>query len=172
MQPVLPESLPYGPPLALPAHAVPVAGLARWAPRAAAFAVDLAVIASPWLIAGPVMWTTADRWTNASGEADMIIDDTGAWAWLLASVAHVLLAIVVRVVLPRRSGQSLGRRWQHLRVVDASTGGPVGPARLLGRELAHALDWVWLIGFLRPVWDVQRRTFADDLTATRVVVVR
>jgi Mce-associated membrane protein len=48
-------------------------------------------------------------------------------------------------------------------------GSAVGVVRLLGRDLAHLLDTGALfIGWLWPLWDRRRRTFADLLLRTEV----
>ena len=47
-------------------------------------------------------------------------------------------------------------------------GAPVGPWGLLLRDLAHLLDTVSVVGWLWPLWDSRRRTFADMLLRTEV----
>ncbi|WP_142277868.1 RDD family protein, partial [Mycobacterium avium] len=43
-----------------------------------------------------------------------------------------------------------------------------GPWRLLLRDLAHLLDTASIVGWLWPLWDSRRRTFADMLAGTEV----
>ncbi|PRC50007.1 hypothetical protein C6A85_71775, partial [Mycobacterium sp. ITM-2017-0098] len=48
-------------------------------------------------------------------------------------------------------------------------GAPVGVVRLAARDLAHLLDTAALfVGWLWPLWDRRRRTFADLLARTEV----
>ena len=47
-------------------------------------------------------------------------------------------------------------------------GEPSGPWGLLLRDLAHLLDTASVVGWLWPLWDSQRRTFADMLLRTEV----
>ena len=50
-------------------------------------------------------------------------------------------------------------------------GEAIGPWGLLLRDLAHLLDTVSVVGWLWPLWDSRRRTFADMLLRTEVRVV-
>jgi uncharacterized RDD family membrane protein YckC len=70
-------------------------------------------------------------------------------------------------------GQSLGKVVAGTRLVGVATGEPVGFARALGRGFARLLDAVPLfLGFLWPLFDEQRQTFADKVCATLVVRAR
>jgi uncharacterized RDD family membrane protein YckC len=69
-----------------------------------------------------------------------------------------------------RSGQSLGKSLLGTRLVCARSGEPVGVGRALGRQVAHLVDAIPLgAGFLRPLWDEHRQTFADKMCSTLVV---
>jgi uncharacterized RDD family membrane protein YckC len=69
-----------------------------------------------------------------------------------------------------RSGQSLGKIALGTRLVGARTGEPVGFARAVGRQVAHLLDGLTLgLGYVWPLWDEQRQTFADKVCGTLVV---
>ncbi|MGH3586613.1 MAG: RDD family protein [Pseudonocardia sp.] len=69
-----------------------------------------------------------------------------------------------------RSGQSLGKSALGTRLVGMASGEPVGSARALGRQLLHLVDGIPLgLGFIWPLWDEQRQTFADKMCATMVV---
>ena len=75
---------------------------------------------------------------------------------------------VNRWLLPAMTGWSLGRALFGIRVTRRD-GGEVGLWRLLARDLAHLLDTLPLfIGWLWPLWDRRRRTFADLLLRTEV----
>jgi Mce-associated membrane protein len=92
------------------------------------------------------------------------------WRWVCLSVAGaaILLGGVNRVLLPTVTGWSLGRALSGSAVVRPD-GSAVGPGRLLLRDLAHLLDTVAVfVGWLWPLWDGRRRTFADLLLGTEV----
>ncbi len=79
----------------------------------------------------------------------------------------MLLSLNNRSLLHAVTGWSLGRAVFGIRVVRAD-GSAVGPWRLLLRDLAHLLDTASVVGWLWPLWDSRRRTFADMLTGTEV----
>ncbi len=93
-----------------------------------------------------------------------------AWWWISVSVlaAAALLTMINRVMLPALSGWSLGRAMLGIAVVHTD-GASVGVGRLLCRDLAHLLDTLSVfVGWLWPLWDPRRRTFADVLLRTEV----
>jgi Mce-associated membrane protein len=129
--------------------------LAPWQLRAGALAIDVmpavAVVATMALVA-------------------LMVPLRSTWWWLLVSVAAlaVLLAAVNRWLLPVVTGWSLGRALSAITVVRPG-GAAAGPCRLLVRDFAHVLDTASvLVGWLWPLWDSRRRTFADLLLRTEV----
>lgn len=80
--------------------------------------------------------------------------------------AAVVGASLVLVLTQAYGGASPGKRVVGIAVVDDQTGRPVGLLRTLVRDLAHLLDAILLIGYLRPLWHAERRTFADSFTGT------
>ena len=128
--------------------------LAPWHIRVGAFAVDLlpgiAVVATMALVS----FTVPPR---------------GPWWWLSTSVIGVvtLLTLVNRLLLPTVVGWSLGRALCGIAVVRAE-GADLGPWGLLVRDVAHLLDTASVVGWLWPLWDSRRRTFADMLLRTEV----
>jgi len=70
-----------------------------------------------------------------------------------------------------RTGQSIGKKVMGIRLVDEYSGQPIGAGMAFVRELAHALDGAIYIGYLWPLWDDKRQTFADKILNTVVVEV-
>jgi uncharacterized RDD family membrane protein YckC len=53
-----------------------------------------------------------------------------------------------------------------------ATGQPVGVGLAIGRYFVHILDALpCYLGFLWPLWDSKRQTFADKILSTVVVKV-
>ena len=130
---------------------------AGWWARAAAFAVDVlfgvGVVITCLLVAQSAS-VSGIGWLRWGGAA-------AAGAVFLAIAAN-------RLLLPSLTGWSLGRSLTGI-VVVSRDGSPVGPFRLLLRDLAHLLDTAALfLGWLWPLWDSRGRTFADLLTRTEV----
>ena len=68
-----------------------------------------------------------------------------------------------------RGGQSLGKRAMKISLVSLQTGAPVGPGNACVRDLVHIVDGFACIGYLWPLWDDRRQTFADKIMDTAVV---
>jgi Mce-associated membrane protein len=129
--------------------------LAGWPIRAAAFAVDV-------LPGVAVVATTALLWLAAPPQS--------VWWWVSISVlvGAALATMVNRAIMPAILGWSLGRALLGLEVVRPD-GAAVGVGRLMSRELAHLLDTLSVcVGWLWPLWDARKRTFADLLLRTEV----
>jgi uncharacterized RDD family membrane protein YckC len=87
----------------------------------------------------------------------------------------VLLSILAITVYNRwykgGQGQSYGKQWLGLTLVDASTGQPIGTVRAFARDLAHLLDsFICYVGWLFPLWDQKRQTIADKVLTTIVII--
>lgn len=142
-------------PSVLDADAPAEVAYASWISRAGAFVLDvlfgLAVFATATLV-----WFAAPVW--------------GWLWWLCVAVAAVSLVLVAvnRWWLPTATGWSLGRAAVGI-VVVMRDGSPPSVFRLMARDVLHLLDTAaLLVGWLWPLFDSRRRTFADLLARTEV----
>ncbi|GAB3442495.1 hypothetical protein GCM10027517_19650 [Phycicoccus ginsengisoli] len=87
----------------------------------------------------------------------------------LGGLAMIGLQLWNRVFRMGRTGQSLGKRVMGIRLVEEYTGQPMGAGMCFVRELAHTLDGFFYLGYLWPLWDAKRQTFADKILSTVVV---
>lgn len=164
----------YGPP---PAYGVlrPLPPLAEWWERLVAQLVDSALSSGPELVGLCVMLGTLEA---HSFEGDSAVPDIwwpstlGIVAFFLGCLISTGVSIWNRWVLQGRTGQSVGKRLLGIRLVGEATMAPVGTARAFLRELCHILDAYSLVGYLWPLWDARRRTFADMVVHTVVVQVQ
>lgn len=132
--------------------------LASWPARAGALAVDVlpgvGVIATMALLA---LAAPPDGWPR--------------WVFTGLGAAALFAIAVNRLVLPSAIGWTLGRALSGIAVRRAAAVdvAHVGVLRVTLRELAHLLDTAALcVGWLWPLWDRRRRTFADLLARTEV----
>jgi Mce-associated membrane protein len=141
---------------ALQASVGPPAGApASWAARAGAFLVDV-VVGLAVIATAALLWKTAPP------------RDLTWWGFAAVIALTIVLMAVNRLLLPTITGWSLGRALFGIAVRERD-GSAVGVARLVGRDLAHLLDTAALfIGWVWPLWDRRRRTFADLLLRTEV----
>jgi Mce-associated membrane protein len=128
--------------------------LAPWHIRACAWAVDMLPPVAVATTMALVSFTVPAR---------------GVWWWVCISLLGLatLALLVNRLLLPAVVGWSLGRALCGIEVARRD-GAAVGAWGLLLRDLAHLLDTASVVGWLWPLWDSQRRTFADMLVKTEV----
>lgn len=84
-----------------------------------------------------------------------------------------LIALVVngynRWYMAGTTGQSWGKKALNLKLVFESTGAPTGTGIAFARDICHVLDSLaCYIGWLWPIWDAKRQTFADKIVSTVV----
>jgi len=131
---------------------------ASWLARTGAFSIDM--------LLGDAVIVTMALLTLSAPQRGWLW-----WTYTGAAVLVVVLVAVNRLLLPTITGWSLGRALFGI-AVRKPDGSPVGLARLVGRDLAHLVDTAALfIGWLWPLWDRRRRTFADLLLRTEVLKV-
>lgn len=144
-------------PHAVAAGSTTTGELASRTARAMAAVIDIAVPVCIYLLAA------------ALGTALRDAGNRLAVTVLLLGYICVVVWIWWEVVAQGRTGQSFGKRLTKVRVVDEG-GAPQGPARSALRLVLHVLDLLPLgLGFVWPLWDRERQTFADKLARTTVV---
>jgi hypothetical protein len=153
------------------------AALASLPKRAAAWAVDLVVVAvltgvlaatASWVVRDVLrtsdVWSADAPWPRKAG---------------VVAVAGVVVALGYLGLGQAGSARTLGKRLVGLRPVQVVRM-PDGGLRLIElriavavlRQVAHVADLPLLWGYLRPLWDRHRRTTADQLAGVFVVVDR
>jgi uncharacterized RDD family membrane protein YckC len=84
----------------------------------------------------------------------------------LAAIAWALY----NAYLGGQTGQSYGKKIAGTRLISEATGAPPGGGLGIGRHFVHILDGIpCYVGFLWPLWDSKRQTFADKILKTVVV---
>jgi uncharacterized RDD family membrane protein YckC len=88
---------------------------------------------------------------------------------LVAYLAAIAWA-VYQAYLGGQTGQSYGKKIAQTRLIAEATGAPPGGGLGIGRYFLHVLDSIpCYVGFLWPLWDSKRQTFADKILKTVVV---
>jgi uncharacterized RDD family membrane protein YckC len=137
--------------MAEPYAAVPtVIPYANWGQRVGAYIIDvipqfvlllLAIFAVRVVILAVLFWLASIGWTIYN-------------RWYQAGT----------------TGQSLGKKTLHLKLVSEQTGQPIGVLMAFVRDICHFVDGViCYIGFLFPLWDAKRQTIADKIVGTLVI---
>ncbi len=132
--------------------------LASWIARVGASIVDLLIlvaVAVPFVILGVA---TADEAGN-----------TSPGVFLLIYLAPLGFA-VYQLVRQGRTGQTIGKRVVNIRALRERDGLPMGAGLSIARAILHIVDQLPLyLGYLWPLWDSKKQTFADKLVGTVVV---
>ncbi|MFJ7527134.1 RDD family protein [Streptomyces griseus] len=153
---------PYGAYPQQPGHAGQQPGygggmpqLAHWGLRAGGLIIDGLVVGVPYLILGGI--------GGAMG------DSGGAIIALLGFVALIGL-VIWQLYQEGTTGQTIGKKAVGIRLLREADGRPLGFGMAFVRRLAHFLDSIaCYIGWLWPLWDEKKQTFADKVCSSVVV---
>ena len=132
--------------------------LATWLPRAGGYLIDYLVVGIPGTIGAFLIQP------NADGSAG-----SGIAIGLILYLVTFGLSIWNRWIRQGKTGQTVGKSVVGLRLVAADTGQPIGALRCFLRDVCHILDTLaCYVGWLFPLWDEKRQTFADKIMQTYV----
>jgi uncharacterized RDD family membrane protein YckC len=139
----------YGQPMGYGTGAAAVGNYADWPKRAYGYLIDYA---GPYLVALIVYYG--------------INKGLGSLAFLAAIAWGIYNAY-----LAGKTGQSYGKKVAGTRLISEATGAPIGGGMGIGRFFLHIVDSIPCVpvGFLWPLWDSKRQTFADKILKTVVV---
>jgi len=132
--------------------------LADWGTRALSFLID---VIAPSVVLGVLFLLTG------------AIDPTlGVIVYLVGFIGFVAFTIWNSGYKQGTTGQSIGKGVAKTRLVGVQTGQPIGFGMAFLRHIAHILDGLpFYLGYLWPIWDERRQTFADKVMDTVVVRV-
>lgn len=158
-------TVPRAPVPALPpprdAYVGTAAPTASWLARVVATLLDEAVLlAAAFLLSPAVPVEIGD-----SLPGTVILDPAHRTPAFLA-------VVVIGVLMQAYLGATPGKLVMGIAVVRDGDARPIGLLRTLGRWVAHLLDALLFIGYLRPLWHHERRTFADSIAGTLVLATR
>lgn len=152
-----PPAAPYGAPPVGYGYGAPAGNYGNWLQRVGAYIVDLLVVLPGYIVA-------------AIGGA--IGGGFGAFLIIVGYLIAIGLLIWNRYVRMGSTGQSIGKQVLNLKLIREADGQPMGGGMAFVRDLAHILDSLaCYIGWLWPLWDNKRQTFADKVCSSVVVQV-
>ncbi|MEU4421469.1 RDD family protein [Actinoplanes sp. NPDC024001] len=143
----------YGAPAVAPSYA-------GWWQRVGAYLIDgLCVL--PFSLLGIFLGQGTDEVTGAT---------TMNALYPIFTLIGVAVFAYNRWFVAGKTGQSWGRKAIGIKLVAVSTGMPIGAGKAFVRDLAHFFDGIsCYIGYLFPIWDAKKQTFADKMLSTVVV---
>ena len=139
---------------------------ANWLYRVGSYFID-ALITSAVVIVVRIL-------IGAAGQTDSFGNPQGVGLLLYLLSLAVSLGVFIWNSLVRQgsTGQSVGKQVLGTRLISIQTNQPIGAGMAFLRQLCHILDGLpCYLGYLWPLWDSKRQTFADKIVGTVVVRV-
>ena len=134
--------------------------LASWPQRVGAFLIDYLVIVVPIGIAVALVSPGRNEQQSAGGA-------------LVAGLLYLIglgVWIYNRWFMAGRTGQSWGKQALGIKLLRMDNGQPIGGGLAFARDITHIIDGLpCYIGYLWPIWDNRRQTFADKIVSTVVI---
>ncbi|MFJ5921985.1 RDD family protein [Kitasatospora sp. NPDC092948] len=147
---------------------------AGWGSRVLAYIIDYLIVGIPagilYGIGGAQAAGSISCSTSASGVSHCTSSGSGSGSIFV--LLGALVALVGWLILLYRlgtTGQTPGKSAMGIRVARESDGQNIGFGMAIVRFLCHIVDGFCCIGYLWPLWDEKKQTFADKIMSTVVV---
>jgi uncharacterized RDD family membrane protein YckC len=159
---------------------VPVYPYTPWIRRVGAYLIDFAPIflaSIPFWVGYVLFYVQLIQLSSTPSTVppEAVLEELlrPALVWLIVGFVLMLGAIAWqwynRWLTAGRTGQSMGKRVLNMKLVAEINGQPIGPVNAFLRDLLHVVDGALYIGYLWPLWDAKRQTFADMIMKTVVI---
>jgi uncharacterized RDD family membrane protein YckC len=165
----------YGAPAggAYPPGYHPVGELAPWGTRVLGYLIDVGVPGAIASVLAIVLLAVAFGSISTGSDSGAVI---AGIAFLVVCVVLPLAGAALQIwnSAYRRgtTGQTFGQKMVKIKTVSEETGQPIGFGNAFLRDLCHGLDGLACgVGYLAPLWDEKRQTWADKIVRTVVVRV-
>jgi uncharacterized RDD family membrane protein YckC len=152
------------------------AGYANWFKRVGAYLIDqiaTSIAGLPLWIGYGMLVASTETTTNADGTVSTTMDDpsgTSLVLILLGVITSLAFFVWNSCIRQGRTGYSIGKSVLGIKLVGERTGQPIGAGLSFVRQLAHIVDSLPCnLGYLWPLWDRKRQTFADKIMNTVVL---
>ncbi|MER7663618.1 RDD family protein [Streptomyces sp. NPDC096193] len=143
---------------------IPGAGmppLAHWGLRVGAYLLDALIIVGPMYALGFIDLAGSDDPANA-----------GPGPFFAIGLVYAIGMGFFQLFKEGKTGQTIGKKVAGISLLREADGSPLGFGMAFVRKLAHFLDSIaCYIGWLWPLWDAKKQTFADKVCNTVVVKV-
>ena len=142
---------------------------AAWARRVGAMLLDdiPALVSAAFFAVGYGLFISALVQSNSG-----TVPTAGVVPMVISGILYLVAlgwTIYNRWIRAGRTGQSWGKRLTKIVLVSEVTSQPIGPVNAFLRDLVHILDGFAYVGYLWPLWDEKKQTFADKLMKTIVI---
>ena len=169
------QSNPYGQP-GQQGYGQPgaAADYAHWGKRLGALLIDGLLMFLTYLpaVIGVVIIVAGSETTTVNGTTTIENDDIGAapiLLILLSGLVYLGFYIWNIFIKQGRTGYTIGKGILGIKLISEQTGQPIGAGKAFLRQLCHILDGFFYLGYLWPLWDAKKQTFADKIMTTIVI---
>ena len=173
---------PYGQPNPYGAQSYDQAGygvpqgvtFAHWGKRVGAYLIDgiIAFVAYIPAFIGLVIAGASTDIDPVTGQSTMADASAGLVIilFLLSGVLSLAYFVWNFCLKQGKTGYTIGKGILGIKLVKVETGQPIGAGMSFVRQIAHVLDSIPCnLGYLWPLWDARRQTFADKVIGTYVI---
>jgi len=152
--------------------------LAGWGRRVLAYLFDsfLAfVVGAPFFVGYVQLLRSLETTTNAYGEPVLTsgtdVPSSALGLMALGGLLYVAFFLYNWCFRQGRTGYTFGKTVVGIKLVGERTREPIGGVMSFVRQLAHIVDGlICNLGYLWPLWDAKKQTFADKIMGTLVIV--
>ena len=151
---------------------------AHWGKRVGAYLVDMLVAIPAYIVIGigvAVAGAGATTTTDPTTGVQTVSGGNGIGV-VIAIIGYVLIFAILlwnTVFRQGRTGWSIGKQALGIRLVKEDSGEPMGAGLCFVRMIVHIVDGIpCYLGYLWPLWDAKKQTFADKIMSTVVVEQR
>jgi uncharacterized RDD family membrane protein YckC len=149
-------------------------GFAGWLTRVGASLIDsllAAIVAIPSTIGFVMFFGDTTTTTRADGTQDVQFHNTAFPVAMMIIGTLLSLGFTIWNVYIRQglTGATIGKSILAIRLVNSDFQ-PIGPGWAFLRQVLHIVDALpCYLGYLNPIWDSQKQTFADKIMNTYVI---
>jgi uncharacterized RDD family membrane protein YckC len=150
-------------------------GYAGWFTRVGAYVIDwvlTAISAIPMYVAGAILGANTSTTTNAAGVETTSYDGSVAvpiTLYVVGLVTYIGFFVWNVCIRQGRTGATVGKSVLAIRLVNSDLQ-PIGGGWCFLRYLLHIVDALPCgLGYLWPIWDSRKQTFADKIMNTFVI---
>ena len=151
--------------------------LAGWGRRVLAYLFDsfrACVVGSPFFVGYWQLVRSLETTTNAYGEPVLTsgtdVPSSVVPLMVVGALLYVAFFVYNWCIRQGRTGYTFGKTVMGIKLVGERSRQPIGGGLSFVRQLAHIVDGlICNLGYLWPLWDAKKQTFADKIMGTVVV---
>ncbi|WP_037575507.1 RDD family protein [Phaeacidiphilus oryzae] len=161
-----------------PGQAAPSGEYGHWGLQVGAYLLDslvFGIVPVIFYIIGSVMAASAQSCTTDPNTFQTTCSGSSPGGLIMMVIGGILglAAFLLMCYREGTTGQTPGKKALGIMVVKETTAQPLGFGLAIGRKICHFVDGIaCYLGYLWPIWDAKKQTFADKITGAVVVRTR